>query len=334
MCLTSMVCNEMAVSVPWSRPGPRHSDQTGGNPMRDTMNTDRDFSTRRDLILKAGLLTVGGAFVPALASAADNLAKAAQQETTTHPEQKRALISFILDKNLELPTDEAPWVNMLQAAGIHAEATTDLVRIDQLLANGGPDIAYIPGADLCQLILKGNPHYQGLVIATSKFTGLPYQRTLLVIRKDDPAKSIEDLQDSTYGYMNKSCSSSYFPPAMMLQSQGKSFDFLKIVEVPGWQNRVDAVIAKKIRSTMILEDVWKMTPSNEQSCKIIGSMDHCPPAILAVNKRLSRTIVDKMREQALSYIPSWQTVYGSFRPYFYADVETFTHYLGELPANV
>jgi len=183
--------------------------------------------------------------------------------------------------------------------------------------------------------LPGNPHYQGLVIATSKFTGEPYQRTLLVVRKDDPANSIDDLAGSTYGYMNKSCSSSYFPPAVMLNRQGKNFEqFLKIVEVPGWQNRVDAVVAKKIRSTMILEDVWKMTPTNEQTCKIIGQMDHCPPAILAVNKRLDIETVGKLREQALSYIPSWQTVYGSFRPYNYADVQSFTHYLSELPADV
>jgi phosphonate transport system substrate-binding protein len=299
------------------------------------MNNDHRLHTRRELIVRAGLLTLSSAVAPSLASATVVPAKEASSKDAPRHEQTRSPTTFVLDKNLELPTDQEPWVGMLKAAGIKPHATTDLVQIDQSLADNGPDIAYIPGGDFCRLILKGNPHYQGLVIATSKFSGEPYQRTLLVVRKDDPANSIDDLAGSTYGYMNRSCSSSYFPPAVMLNRQGKNFEqFLKIVEVPGWQNRVDAVVAKKIRSTMILEDVWKMTPSNERTCKIIGEMDHCPPGILAVNKRLDIETVGKLREQALSYIPSWQTVNGAFRAYNYADVQSFTHYLSELPADV
>ena len=299
------------------------------------MNNDHPLHTRRELIVKAGLLTLSSAVAPSLASATVVPAKEASSKDAPRHEQTRSPITFVLDKNLDLPTDQQPWVGMLKATGIKPHATTDLVQIDQLLADNGPDIAYIPGADFCRLILQGNPHYQGLVIATSKFTGEPYQRTLLVVRKDDPANSIDDLAGSTYGYMNRSCSSSYFPPAVMLNRQGKNFErFLKIVEVPGWQNRVDAVVAKKIRSTMILEDVWKMTPSNERTCKIIGDMDHCPPGILAVNKRLDIETVGKLREQSLSFIPAWQTVNGAFRSYNYADVQSFTHYLTELPADV
>ncbi len=49
---------------------------------------------------------------------------------------------------------------------------------------------------------------------------------------------------------------------------------MKIKAVPGWQPRVDAVVAKSIRSTMILEDVWKMTPRNTESPKISASTFH------------------------------------------------------------
>ncbi len=163
-----------------------------------------------------------------------------------------ATYSFILDKNLELPVTEKPWAEILSEAGISTQATTYLVHIDQMLAEGGPDFAYVPGADFCVMLTKGNPHYRGLTIATSKFTGQPAQRTLLVVLQDDPANSLDDLEGSEYGYMNRSCSSSYFPPAIMLQQKGKKLEeFLKIKAVPGWQPRVDAVVAKTIRSTMI-----------------------------------------------------------------------------------
>ena len=36
--------------------------------------------------------------------------------------------------------------------------------------------------------------------------------SVLVVRKDDPAESLMDLEGATYGYINKSCTSSYFPP--------------------------------------------------------------------------------------------------------------------------
>jgi ABC transporter, phosphonate, periplasmic substrate-binding protein len=302
------------------------------------MLNDLNPTSRRELIRRAGLLTIGGTLFPTLAAAKPIPQSAGtpdqSQQDGRQSGESRPALHFILDKNLELPTEKQPWIELLKAAGIKAYATTDLVKIDQLLADGGPDIAYMPGGDFCKLLLKGNPHYQGLVIATSKFTSEPYQLTLLVVRKDDPANSIDDLAGSTYGYMNKSCSSSYFPPAMMLNHQGKDVEqFLKWVEVAGWQNRVDAVVAKKIRSTMILDDVWKMTPSNEQTCKIIGQMDYCPPAILAVNKRLDPGLVNKLSEVALGYMPSWQTVYGSFRPFNFADVQRFTHNLSELPAD-
>ncbi len=112
------------------------------------------------------------------------------------------ILTFILDKNLELPVTEKPWQEILSAAGIKAEATTDLVHIDHLLASDGPDIAYVPGADFCVMLVKGNRHYRSLPIATSKFSGAPSQRTLLVVRKDDPANSLDDLEGSEYGYMN------------------------------------------------------------------------------------------------------------------------------------
>jgi hypothetical protein len=54
-----------------------------------------------------------------------------------------------------------------------------------LLTAGGPDLAYVAGASFCVMPQQNNQHYRGLVIATSKFTWQPAQRTLLVVRHDD-----------------------------------------------------------------------------------------------------------------------------------------------------
>jgi hypothetical protein len=54
---------------------------------------------------------------------------------------------------------------------------------------------------------------------------------------------------------------------------------------------VDAVVAKSVRATMILEDVWKMTPKNTELAKIIGEYFPCVPAILIVRKDLAPEVL-------------------------------------------
>ena len=228
-----------------------------------------------------------------------------------------------------------PWSDNLAKAGIVADVTTDLDHIDQLLGDGGPDIAYIPGADFCKMNLLGNVHYRGALIATSKFTGEARQRTLLVVRKNDPATCIDDLAGAEYGYMNTSCTSSYFPAAILTNRNGKRVgDFFTMRVVSGWQQRVDAIVSRKIRATMILEDVWKMTPANVQNAKIIGVFEGCPPPILIVNTTLDKNVVDSLTEEFLAWKPEWDAVYGAFRPYCNADISPFEHYMSELPADV
>ncbi|RFU49227.1 phosphate/phosphite/phosphonate ABC transporter substrate-binding protein [Paraburkholderia sp. DHOC27] len=241
-------------------------------------------------------------------------------------------LTFLLNRNLDFPVTHEPWTSLLARAGMNAEVTTDIPRMNQMIADGSPDMAYVPGAGFCVMMKKGNPHYRGLVIATSKFTGQPAQRTLLVVRQDDQANSFDDLEGSTYAYLNRSCSSSFFPPAIMLHERGKKLEtFFDLKQVAGWQDRVDAVVAKSVRATMILEDVWKMTPQNAQTTKVIGQYDSCVPAVLVVRKDLHADIVATFKDHLLSYIPDWNNVYGAFRPFYFADIQTFYHQLCQLP---
>jgi ABC-type phosphate/phosphonate transport system substrate-binding protein len=243
-------------------------------------------------------------------------------------------LTFLLNKNLDFPATAEPWASLFSEAGITAEATTDIPGMNRLLEEGSPDMAYVPGAAFCVMLRKGNPHYRGLVIATSKFSRQPAQRTLLVVRHDDESNSLDDLEGSTYGYLNRSCSSSFFPPAIMLHEKGKKLEtFFELKQVAGWQDRVDAVVAASIRATMILEDVWKMTPGNADVTKVIGEYDTCVPAVLIVRKDIRPDVATSLRENLFSYVPDWNNVYGAFRPFYFADIQTFYHQLCQLPGD-
>jgi phosphonate transport system substrate-binding protein len=90
-------------------------------------------------------------------------------------------LTFLLNKNLDFPVTDESWTSIFSEAGMSAEATTDLPKMNRMIEEGGPNMAYVPGAGFCVMMRKGNPHYRGLVIATSKFSGQPAQHTLLVL---------------------------------------------------------------------------------------------------------------------------------------------------------
>ena len=222
------------------------------------------------------------------------------------PEQPT--LKFVLNSNLGLAVDKKPWSVILPAAGIVAEPTMNLESVARIPANHQADIAHILAEDFHRIGRKGDRHYRGLTIATSKFTGQPTQRSLPVVRRDDPATGLRDLQKVKYGYIKKSCSSSYFPSAVLLKKQGIMLaDFLDLTPVRPFQCQIDAVVDGPVRATMVLEDVWKSTPKSAEQTKIIGQFDHRKPPIIAV-----RTSPDKStRELLLDALVGWALEWGT-----------------------
>lgn len=243
---------------------------------------------------------------------------------------------FLLDSNLGLSVGEKPWPDILSEAGIATEETTDLAAMDARIEKHEPDIVYMPSGDFLRMLARGDCTYEGLAIATSKFTGQPRLRALLVVRKDDEAESIDDLAGARLGYINRSCSSSYFPPAILLARQGKVLDdVLDLVEVtpgPTWQGLVDAVVDGTVRATMVLEDTWRATPENAKTTKVIADYPAGVGAIVAVRKDVDDDTRKTLSDALVAWMPAWDgKVYGAFKPYIYADVHAFLHDLKDLP---
>ena len=244
-------------------------------------------------------------------------------------------LMFLLDTNLGLPTDKKPWSDNLAAWGIKAVNTTDLPKLDKMMEDHEPDIAFMPIADFHRLRATGDDHYTGFAIATSKFTGTTKLPSVLVVRKDDPAKGLDDLEGATYGYINTSCSSSYFPPAILLEKEGKKLnEFLKIKPTKPWQGQIDAVVSGKVRATMCPEDVWRTQPENAEHTKVIGRYDNATAAVVVVRQGLDEEMSKTLLDALVAWEPKWEAVYGAFRPYYYADVQHFFHDLEQLPPGM
>jgi ABC-type phosphate/phosphonate transport system substrate-binding protein len=245
------------------------------------------------------------------------------------------MLSFVLDQNLGLPASDEPWKTILSSADITAHQTADLAAIDKALAEHKPDIAYVPTADFHRLVRSGDEYYRGLAIATSMFTGDPRQSSLLVVRHDDPATGLDDLAGADYGYINASCTSSYFSPAILLTQLGRTWDkFLHFIAVPPWQGQIDAVVSKEVRATMVLEDVWKASPENAETTKIIGRYDNCKPPVVIARTNLDEGTRGTLLDALVCWEPDWNGIFGGLKPYYYADVHPFFHDLDQLPADM
>ena len=246
-------------------------------------------------------------------------------------------LSFLVDTNLGLRVNEEPVAGVLRSFSIKAKLSTDLEQIDKEFLAHEPDILHVPIADFHRLVGKGDHHYSGLAQATSKFSGQVRMRSLLIVGKDDPAASLGDLEGAKYGIINRSCSSTYFPPAILLGRQGKRIDdVLQVTPVkpgPTWQGLVDAVLSKEVRATMVLEDVWRSEPKNEERTKVIGDYSGGLPGVIVTRENLHPDVRKALLDALLAWVPAWGAVFGPFRPFYNADVHSFFHDLNELPAG-
>lgn len=243
--------------------------------------------------------------------------------------------SFLIDDNLGLHPGEKPWSDFLPRAGITTSTTTDLPELDRSVAAHEPDIVFMPIADFHRVWAAGDRYYRGFAIVTSKFTGGTALPSVVVVRKDDPATGLADLAGASFGYINRSCSSSYFALAILLQRIGFSLDgFATLRPTPPWQGQIDAVASGDVRATIVLEDVWKSTPANAETTKIIGRYDNATGAVIVVREGLDEGFLHTLLDALVTWQPKPEAIFGGFKPFADSDVARFFADLDQLPATL
>ena len=244
---------------------------------------------------------------------------------------------MLLDVNLGLPAEQGRIGEVLKSANVKVTSTADLDSLGKAVHSHETDFAYVPSGMYHRVFAHGDRHYKAITSSTSKFTSTVTMTSLLIVRKDDPATSIDDLGGAKYGYINKDCSSTYYPAEILLQRQGRSLSsFLDIQPVnPGstWEGVVNAVTSGTVRASMILEDVWKTFPQNAADTKVIGSYHHSKGPVMLVPAAMDPEIRQAFLEALLEYAPPWEAVYGGFKPYYHADMVPWFHDLDSLPQN-
>ena len=243
-------------------------------------------------------------------------------------------MEFLVDSNLGLPVHEKPWSDILAKLGMTTTLTNDLEELDRSVARHEPDIVFMPISDFHRLLATGDTYYRGLVLVTSKLTGSTKLPSVLVVRDDDPADSIKDLRGAPFGYINTSCSSSYFCPAIVLATLGENLnDFFDLRETAPWQGQIDAVIDTTVRATMVVEDIWRATPSNAHATKIVGRYDNATGAVVVVGEDIDGRVAAGLLDALVTWQPAPDALFGPFTRYRDEDVAAFYADMERLPAG-
>jgi phosphonate transport system substrate-binding protein len=243
------------------------------------------------------------------------------------------VLTFLIDENLGLYPDEEPWSEVFPALDISTISTTDLPELDRSVDRHEPDIVFMPIADFHRVLASGDRHYRGFAMVKSKFTGTTSLPSVLVVAKDDPANCLDDLFGATFGYINQSCTSSYFAPAILLQRRGRSLGgYFDLRTTAPWQGQIDAVRSGEVRATMVLEDVWKSTPSNAETTKVLDRYDGATGAVIVVRDDIDADTLESLRNALVSWKPSSDALFGGFKAFADSDVTAFFRDLDLLPA--
>lgn len=243
------------------------------------------------------------------------------------------MLTFLNDSNLGLDPECKPWNEVLPGLGITTISTTDLPALDRSVADHEPDIVFMPIADFHRVLASGDRYYRGFAMVTSKFTGNTNLPSVLVVRKDDPATCLADLCGAAYAYINKSCTSSYYAPAILLQRIGRSLsDFFSLRPAAPWQGQIDAVTSGVVRATMVPEDVWTSSASNAETTKIVGRYDEATGALIVVRDGLDAEVLRRLLDAVIAWKPDPDAIFGGFKPFTEADVADFFRDLDLLSA--
>jgi phosphonate transport system substrate-binding protein len=55
---------------------------------------------------------------------------------------------------------------------------------------------------------------------------------------------------------------------------------------------------------------------------------------VVVRQDLDDALGKVLLDALVSWVPKWEAVYGAFRPFYYADVQSFFHDLDQLPRDL
>jgi ABC-type phosphate/phosphonate transport system substrate-binding protein len=174
----------------------------------------------------------------------------------------------------------------------------------RLLDEGGVDVAFLCGLPysrrLDRLELLGAP-----VMAAPRYRGRPVYFTDVIVRRDSPVRSFEELRDRTWAYNDGDSNSGYVVPRDYLLALGETRGFFgEVIASGSHQQSIRLVLDGKVDASGIDSTVLELEqaqhPDVARGLRVVESIGPCPVPPVVVAARRPEALKARLREALLA----------------------------------
>jgi phosphonate transport system substrate-binding protein len=234
-------------------------------------------------------------------------------------------LTFAYDGNFRFDIEDPAWKHFFDGHHVRPVRYDDMAELTEALTGSVQTVSYLPAANY--FYVRDNRSYEPVASALYAAEDTANLTSVLVVRFSSAATELEHLRGGRLGYAHPYCTTSYFAPALLLHERGDSIaDFFdRIVVVPPYEGQIDAVVDGRIDATMVQEDVWRKTPDNARTTRVIARKDHLPTPLVIVDANADPGLKRDLGRVVLSHRPpiTPETLFSGFVSYQRRQVEGF-----------
>ena len=198
---------------------------------------------------------------------------------------------------------------------VNFRVASDYKRIVEWLADGEIDMAYVAGVSYLEA-LEAGAEIEPLVAPIDKYTGRPWYRAAILVKADSNIKTLHQLRNKRFAFVNKSSTSGYLMPFSALNklSINPEKEFEKVI-YPGTHAKtlealkngdIDAA-ATNIPYYRKQQAMGKLRP---EEFRVIWKSPPIPPSLIVVSKRLPANSIKKLKTSFLNTPEGIEDIFG------------------------
>ena len=223
--------------------------------------------------------------------------------TQSFEEQQRMIKSLeeYLEKSLE--------------RGVDFQVASDYKQVVKWLVDGKIDMAYITGVSYLEA-LEAGAEIEPLVAPIYHHTGRPWYRAAIVVKADSNIKTLEQLKDKRFAFVNKFSTSGYLMPFAALKKISiiPEEDFKEVL-YPGTHAKTLAALengdidaaATNVPYYIKQQKIGKFRPDE---FRVIWESPPIPPSLIVVSKKLSPDTIKKLKTSFLNTPEGIEDIFG------------------------
>jgi len=182
--------------------------------------------------------------------------------------------------------------------------------IQEGLANGSIDVAYVSGLEMVQAEKNGAAE----LLLVVEIEGKPSYESYWVTLKDKPYKSVADLKGKPVAFASKTSTSGYLIPvydltkSKLLAKQHDSEEFFGKGNVSfgtGYVSAIERVLNGQSEAAAVSDYVIKgdkhLTPEQKEKLRVLDTQGPVPTHILAIRKSIGKKEAASLQKALLAF---------------------------------